>query len=299
MNKKLFILLVLLCGSCLKLLAQEFQTSLIIKDRFGVLDTVEIGFDQQATFGIDEMFGEDDIGGIPLENTLDVRLGYLNFNMVECLDGTVDDLGEVLVQSKKAIIPINCNDQDLYREYISLFVEESRYPITVYWAKEDFQTDCLFRSFMSPNFVAGWFDAYCGSPTCQPTPQSYYAELFLRDSVYYECPSGLRYINQFSDTLNSLTISLSAQFSSSLAEIESADINIFPNPVEGITRLVFTDYLPEEAFIVLYDASGKKVFSTRVYQESSIDLSELHAGVYVYEIVDGDELLLSGKIVKI
>ena len=76
------------------------------------------------------------------------------------------------------------------------------------------------------------------------------------------------------------------------------EVNIFPNPVEDVTRLVFHDYLPERATIVLYDASGKKVFSTRVYQECMIDLSSIHAGAYLFEIIDGDIHLMSGKIVK-
>jgi len=76
------------------------------------------------------------------------------------------------------------------------------------------------------------------------------------------------------------------------------DINIFPNPVEDVTRLVFHDYLPERAQIILYDASGKKVFSVRVYQECIIDLSVLNAGAYLYEILDGDRFLTGGTIVK-
>ncbi len=77
------------------------------------------------------------------------------------------------------------------------------------------------------------------------------------------------------------------------------DINIFPNPVEDVTRLVFHDYLPEEAMIILYDASGQKVFSERVYQESTIDLSSLNSGVYLYEIVDGGNKIDGGKMIKI
>ena len=76
------------------------------------------------------------------------------------------------------------------------------------------------------------------------------------------------------------------------------DINIFPNPVEDVTRLVFHDYLPEHARIKLYDASGKMVFSARLYQECMIDLSFLNAGAYLYEILDGDSFLKIGKIVK-
>ena len=77
------------------------------------------------------------------------------------------------------------------------------------------------------------------------------------------------------------------------------DINIFPNPVEDVTRLVFHDYLPERGTIVLYDASGKKVFSTRVYQECMIDMDSLNEGVYFYEILDVNTLLISGKLIKI
>jgi len=76
------------------------------------------------------------------------------------------------------------------------------------------------------------------------------------------------------------------------------DINIFPNPVEDVTRLVFHDYLPEQAQIISFDASGQKVFSARVYQECVIDLSGLNAEAYLYEILDGGDFLQGGKIVK-
>ncbi len=76
------------------------------------------------------------------------------------------------------------------------------------------------------------------------------------------------------------------------------NISLFPNPVEDYTRLVFHDYLPEHAQLILYGSNGAKVFSSRVYQESLIDISSLKAGVYFYEIIDGQVLLDTGKIVK-
>ena len=81
--------------------------------------------------------------------------------------------------------------------------------------------------------------------------------------------------------------------------VREYDISIFPNPVEDVTRLVFHDYLPEKAMIVLYNANGGKVFTARVYQESMIDMSMLNPGVYFYEIQDGGSVLDSGKLVKI
>jgi len=76
-------------------------------------------------------------------------------------------------------------------------------------------------------------------------------------------------------------------------------ISIFPNPVEDFTRLVFHDYLPEYSKIILYDTNGLKVFSSRVYQESMVDMSQLKSGVYFYEVLDGDTSLGSGKLVKL
>jgi len=76
-------------------------------------------------------------------------------------------------------------------------------------------------------------------------------------------------------------------------------INIFPNPVEDVTRIVFEDYLPEHAEISLFNLSGQKIFSARVFQECQIDLSSLNPGAYLYEITDGENLLNNGKMVKL
>ena len=81
--------------------------------------------------------------------------------------------------------------------------------------------------------------------------------------------------------------------------VREYDISIFPNPVEDVTRLVFHDYLPERSSIILYDAKGLKVFKSRIYQETMIDLSDLKSGVYFYEVIDEAIFLTSGKIVKL
>ena len=76
-------------------------------------------------------------------------------------------------------------------------------------------------------------------------------------------------------------------------------ISLFPNPVEEYTRLLIHDYLPENARMIIYDASGKKVHSVKVHGgENNIYLGGLGQGVYVYEILDVGVWVYGGKFVK-
>ena len=76
-------------------------------------------------------------------------------------------------------------------------------------------------------------------------------------------------------------------------------ISLFPNPVEEYTRLLIHDYLPENARMIIYDASGKRVHSVKVRGgENNIYLGGLNQGVYVYEILDVGVWVYGGKFVK-
>ena len=87
----------------------------------------------------------------------------------------------------------------------------------------------------------------------------------------------------------------------SLDEAETPrHISLFPNPVEDVTRVAFHDYLPREAQIRFYDNQGQLVLVDQIAGTTQlVDLSGLASGVYVYEVVDGAEVLTSGKVVKL
>ncbi len=83
-------------------------------------------------------------------------------------------------------------------------------------------------------------------------------------------------------------------------ELLQADISLFPNPVKDDMILSFHDYIPRDAELILYDIQGRKSGTLSLRSGMNmVDLSELHTGMYLYQIVDNNQVLKSGKLSKI
>lgn len=77
--------------------------------------------------------------------------------------------------------------------------------------------------------------------------------------------------------------------------ILSADFRIFPNPTQGVLNFETADSMSLDK-VEIYDAIGKRVFSSAVYN-NSIDISALTSGVYFVKAFSG-ERQITKKIVK-
>ena len=87
---------------------------------------------------------------------------------------------------------------------------------------------------------------------------------------------------------------------SSTEEAARANINVFPNPCRDIVNFIVSDYLPFEAKVVLYDMAGQRQLVQKVQVGwNSIRMDEIQAGIYFYEVWEGDVLLEAGKLVKV
>ncbi len=76
---------------------------------------------------------------------------------------------------------------------------------------------------------------------------------------------------------------------------EEFGIRIFPNPTQGVLNFETADSISLDK-VEIYDAIGKRVFSSSVYN-NSIDISALTAGVYIVKAFSG-ERQITKKIVK-
>lgn len=71
------------------------------------------------------------------------------------------------------------------------------------------------------------------------------------------------------------------------AEMSSLDINVFPNPTNGITQIVFNGFSVEDAYMIrVHNANGQLVYEENVPAEAihyrtEIDLSFASSGVYI------------------
>ena len=165
--------------------------------------------------------------------------------------------------------------------------------------KEDFQwyfnfwsvDDCSLPqdSYFEPT---RWdWDFGDGNSSIEPSPFHSYSE----DGIYEVC---LTVSNQFSSNTSCDTLFLGV---TSLDEqTQDRHITLFPNPVEDVTRVAIHDYLPQAAQIRFYNQQGQLVQTSALGGvTTTVDMSGLTSGVYVYEVWDGSQRLSSGKVFKL
>jgi hypothetical protein len=86
------------------------------------------------------------------------------------------------------------------------------------------------------------------------------------------------------------------EFSVGIDEIEKmdAEISIFPNPVKDVL------YIKSESKIssaIIYNMEGKVIMDVRQINQSTINTSSLQPGVYVMSLFNGNNYLVSKRLV--
>ena len=119
--------------------------------------------------------------------------------------------------------------------------------------------------------------------------------LYSQPGTYEVC---LEVNNAFSSDVSCDTIFLGMLSSSE--DLPQRNITLFPNPVLDDVRVSFHDYLPLDAVIKLHDNSGKLVTQKPLSgQSTTIDLMDISAGIYFYEIWDNGVRLKMDKLIKV
>lgn len=77
-------------------------------------------------------------------------------------------------------------------------------------------------------------------------------------------------------------------------------VSIYPQPTHDYLRVAIHNYLPHRASLHIYDNQGHLVLESDLRAtESTIDISEIPAGMYFYQIRDGQNLIDSDKLIKV
>ena len=129
-----------------------------------------------------------------------------------------------------------------------------------------------------------------GTSSIEPSPFHAYDE----DGIYEVC---LTVSNENSSDISCDTLFLGV--SSLDDQTEDRHITLFPNPVETVTRVAIHDYLPQAAVIRIFNQSGQLVqIAALGGVTTTVDMSALTSGIYVYEVWDGEKRLSGGKVFK-
>jgi hypothetical protein len=137
-----------------------------------------------------------------------------------------------------------------------------------------------------------WFWEFGDGFTSQDTsPVHIYAD----DGIYEVCltVSNANGSHTWCDTINLGVVDVVDQ-----AEPD-VTVQVFPNPFQEHFSLVLPDYYPREAYTLLYDLSGRLMHRQRLWQGwNTVEVPQLPAGIYLYEVWDGSVKLGQGKVVK-
>ncbi|MFY0675137.1 MAG: T9SS type A sorting domain-containing protein [Bacteroidia bacterium] len=77
----------------------------------------------------------------------------------------------------------------------------------------------------------------------------------------------------------------------------SISIQVFPNPVSSNLNIHIDSKINQQSKFNLYDLNGKLILSKNFNSSTSLDLSEINNGIYIYTIAFKDELI-NGKLHK-
>jgi len=74
------------------------------------------------------------------------------------------------------------------------------------------------------------------------------------------------------------------------------EITVYPNPVSSVLYVSLSNY-NEKTYINIYDVTHKLVFNNQITQYINyFNLLHLSNGTYIYEIVDSNKLIKTGKL---
>lgn len=268
-------LFLLLC-ICTTISAQQFAFTIHFQDAAGNRDSIVLGYDANATSGIDTLWDEINISETPSNNGLDVRITDDWENMYyQNIPGTF--------QTKKQIIRENCSFDTLFpRQVIS--IHTLHWPVTASWDSTLFEPFCRNGSFFTGANPGGWWDV--GTPS-----QLHFQEFDTdRQVTFYEnnvnpSESYYGYINQFGDILSvfwQMFIPQGFVDNTNEPGNAAAGVKIFPNPTTGD---LFVETLPDFGAVQTIDIltiTGQSVLS--VSNKHSISINHLQRGAYLIRV---------------
>lgn len=279
--KNTCLLFVLLFASLI-IHAQQFEMPIYFEDAIGNVDSVIIGYDSDATNGIDEQFGEVNTLGVPFEKEFEVRAGFYDWYKIYFESN--DDIRTL--ESKKFIVGKVCEDPGYHPEANSIMVSIkcNHWPITVSWDRSLFQDECSHLDLINC-IPGGWFDA-CGG-NCPS-----FAEMTEQDQAEVSCTTYT--IITGSDTLQTLYFPFETLLDVGVRDEKlKNDVYVFPNPSADRLQFKYDVNLFNNAVVVIYDAIGIRK-GTYIINEP-IDVSTWNNGVYFYEIFHSDSVIRVGK----
>lgn len=279
-----------------------FQVVIRFEDAVGNKDSVTVGYDPNATFGIDAEFGEAEITA-PFDSVFEVRaMSRFDFD---------NKFSKVIIDESDFIFGLNCYGGPI----VYLFVWSKHQPFKVDWDSSLFLNNvCVRSSFISnhqEDEVAGPFDLDEFPPICACMAAQSEQYFELSEEALPPENSMITFEAEVEGTGNQVIYGLRFKPSDPggytpcywiTTDIEeptaTIPLSIFPNPARGLVKITGSEQVAFEALNV-FDATGHLVRSISDFKNSEADLSGLPAGIYQLQAQDEDRKRYAGRVVKL
>lgn len=279
--KNLLFLLILVNYSFLT--AQEFSFEIIFEDSAGNKDSIIIGYDEAATFGIDSSFGEINIINIPYSAGLDVRISD-EWRKRESSN-------QPTFHTKKQIYQKACPN-NFNIPVIDIVTDN--WPVTATWDNSLFNDMCRNGSVFTSINPGGWWDT--GSPSnLYRVVLSEINEATFTSNYDGNFNPAYAYMNDNGDIVPVYWQTFGNRTILSTSENYETDIKIFPNPTNDLLHYEIdnTELISE---INIYDLNGRK--QNRQHSDNSLDLKMLSSGIYFIEFLFKENRKEMRQIIK-
>lgn len=273
--------------------SQQLAFPMYFEDAAGNKDTITLGYDPNATYGIDSIFGESNIMGQAFKQGLDVRISDATAYFDESDSGTFE--------LKKQIVKFNCTSWN-YANCIE--INTKNWPVTVCWDKSLFANNCNFGTFFSSCLPGGFFDVR--------GPSSLVVS-FLKDTntvTFTDQVLGSMYIGKIkgNDTISYFwqsfldSASLSIEIQDVTIKNQGSEILVSPNPSKSQISLSKNDFSSfPNSNLQIFNTQGKLVKEIGIesnLHQITIDIQSLNSGMYFGKIISESGESLSFKCVK-
>ena len=119
----------------------------------------------------------------------------------------------------------------------------------------------------------------------------------VREGIIYEYDTNFNTWNELEGEEFKSYFYYTKTSSLSTNSVELNSFSIYPNPTKGYLKINSSESLINP-FFELYDIKGSKIFSKPFNFSEPIDVNGLKPSIYLYKIIDGNEVKQSGKVIK-
>lgn len=138
-----YIYVLLFCLGGVSVYAQDFLTEISFVDKDGAKDTLWVGLDETATYGVDAIFGEESV-------LVDEQIGTFRALFFDGIN----------TFQKKQIVPIT--QGWIERGALRILIPNDKLPVTVSWNNAAFNEPNKACSLITDWPLGGWFDVTAG-----------------------------------------------------------------------------------------------------------------------------------------